>query len=133
MNETLNDLQKRIKNSASITKSTGKPVDPKYQRIFFFGRELKTGSRSIEALLGCYLRISKIVHLHSSQPILKTMNLDESDDDVVEVEEAAYARKRPAGMPPKNQQTVVELLDSDSDDDEIEIVDEVAPKKARAT
>ena len=106
-------------------------MDPKYQRIFFFGRELKTGSRSIEALLGCYLRISKIVHLHSSQPISKTMNLDESDDDVVEVEEAAYSRKRPAGMPPKNQQTVVELLDSDSD--EIEIVDEVAPKKARAT
>jgi hypothetical protein len=138
LNETLNQLQKRIYERASITKITGKPIDPQKQRIFFFGRELKTGSRSLETLLGRYIRISKIIHLYTSQKIVKTLRIDDNDsddDDVVEVVDAAYSRKRSAGencRPPK--QTVVELLDSDSSDDEIEIVDESsASKKARAT
>ena len=69
---------------------------------------------------------------------MKTLRIDTNDsddDDVVEVVDAAYSRKRSAGencRPPI--QTVVELLDSDSSDDEIEIVDESsASKKARAT
>ncbi len=91
----------------------------------------------MEALLGSYIRISKILHLHSSQPITKGAAYESSDDEVVQVEESAYSRKRPATssmqVTPKAQQAVVELLDSDSDDDEIEILEDVAPKKARAT
>ena len=72
--ETLNTLQQKFKHCESIIKSRGdgQQLDPRYQRIFYLGRELKTGSRSLEALMGSHLRLSKVLHLHYSQPVKKS-------------------------------------------------------------
>jgi len=159
---TLADLKKRIETSKSISKSRGASVRSQYQRLFYFGRELKTSSRSLEALLGNYKRVSTIMHLHSSQPKditdpnggFDVDDQDDSDDDIIEVTEV---RQNPnsfgnvnvglrssttsvgpgtgtrTGAGTRKTQQVVDLLDSDSDDDEIEIIEEPYAKKARTS
>ena len=155
---TLADLKKRIETTKSISKSRGASVRSQYQRLFYFGRELKTSSRSLDALLGNYKRVSTVMHLHSSQPkdIYDEADADgdfddqeDSDDDIIEVTEVRQNRNVnmnvnvgssavPApgtgtGAGARKAQQVVDLLDSDSDDDEIEIVEEPYAKKARTS
>jgi hypothetical protein len=160
---TLADLKKRIETSKSISKSRGASVRSQYQRLFYFGRELKTSSRSLDALLGNYKRVSTVMHLHSSQPkdIYDEVDGDgdgdtdgqeDSDDDIIEVTEVRQNVNRSlnvnvnlgssttsavpgngTGAGRRKAQQVVDLLDSDSDDDEIEIVEEPYTKKARTS
>ena len=158
---TLADLKKRIETSKSISKSRGASVRSQYQRLFYFGRELKTSSRSLDALLGNYKRVSTVMHLHSSQPkdIYDDADADgdfddqeDSDDDIIEVTEVRQNVNRSlnvnvnlgssttsavpgngTGAGRRKAQQVVDLLDSDSDDDEIEIVEEPYTKKARTS
>ena len=138
MTQSLNDLKDCITKCKSITKSRGMPVQTKHQRIFFLGRELKTGSRSLDVLLGSYKRISQVLHLHSSQPKVTALYEDDSsDDDIIEVGDAPFNERKRSGdavsvsIPRKNE--VVELLDSDSDDDDVVVLEGPSSKKARAT
>lgn len=100
MTATLNDLKQRITKDKSLTRNWGAPVDPQSQRLFYFGRELKSGNRSLEALMGSFHSVfPKIMHLHSRQPKVKNIQLDkdlsdenhngciddDDDDDVLEV------------------------------------------------
>lgn len=140
---TLTDLKQHISSKISITKSRGAPVKSKYQRLFYFGRELKTGSRSLDALLGNYKRFSTVMHLHSSQPKISldssgdfnanheldvNIDGDGGEEDVIEVTQVTKpttARTRPL------VQEVISLDDSDDSDDDIEIIEGPSTKKAR--
>lgn len=101
---TLSDLKAIIRTAPSITKRFhGQAVQPKYQRLFYFGRELKTPKRSLSALGLVSRRLPLLIHLHSTQP--KVVNIDSSksqkgnneEDDEIEFEEVRYSGyKRPA-------------------------------------
>lgn len=98
MNKTLNDLKNAI--SAS---SLG-PLDPTYQRLFHLGRELKTGSRSLETL-GVGRFSNYTLHLHSTEPKAYELSSDEEEEDeVIEVQ-----------GPGKRSNSIIDLIESDDE------------------
>lgn len=157
MTSTLNDLKHQITTHKPLIQHWGAPIAPQSQRLFYFGRELKSGSRTLAVLLGSFhSAFPKIMHLHSSQPKVTTVKLsgdtsadDDDDDDILEVIEPVSQKKRsspsaalPATGPTSHQsskvgerttnQVVVDLLnDSDSDDEDVEIIDGPVSKKSR--
>lgn len=125
------------------------------QRIFYLGRELKTGNRTLSAL-GIGNHNIFVLHLHSLAP--KTIDLQECEDDKVsggettrkgdksddnagnvisstaESSSGAVGAGRSRRQQNKAKDKVVELLDSDSDsddDDAVEIVEAAAPKRRK--
>jgi hypothetical protein len=124
MTSTLNDLKTQIQATLSISKLRGAPIVPENQRLFYLGRELKSGSRKLSDLMGGHKRFSKILHLHTKQPKVENLLNDddqEENDDIVPVVN-------------KGQQEIVVLDDSDDDDDEIIVLDddvERASKRSR--
>lgn len=122
MASTLTDLKTQIQATPSISKLRGAPIMPQNQRLFYLGRELKSGSRKLSDLMGGHKRFSKILHLHTKQPKVENLLNDdddkEEDDDIVPVVN-------------KGQQEIVILDDSeDDDDDEIIVLDDDAVERA---
>eukprot|EP00815_Leptocylindrus_aporus_P010190 CAMPEP_0116062574 /NCGR_PEP_ID=MMETSP0322-20121206/7854_1 /TAXON_ID=163516 /ORGANISM="Leptocylindrus danicus var. apora, Strain B651" /LENGTH=171 /DNA_ID=CAMNT_0003547935 /DNA_START=58 /DNA_END=573 /DNA_ORIENTATION=+ len=110
-------------------------VEPKYQRLFYMGREFKTNTRSLGAMgFGNYNNY--VIHLMSMQP--KTFDLCSSSpmkrkrssrtDDVVILEDDdqkvaggninLVSSSSAAGVQ-NNDNDVIELLDDDDDDIEV--------------
>lgn len=148
MESTLNDLKNRITTHKPLIKHWGAPIAPPAQRLFYFGRELKSGSRTLAVLLGSYhSTFPKIMHLHSSQPRVKTVQLaddtsgdDDDDDDILDVTENINRNKRSSpsvaldvshgnsrgsskNIERNTNQVVVDLLDDSDSDDDVEIID----------
>lgn len=130
-----------LKDAINSDKTLG-PIKRKEQRLFHLGKELKSGNLSLETLgIGNFNVYS--IHLHS---LVKTVDLqsdDEEEDakksssvrrksannnDVIDLDGASQAAQRQHQQ--QEQDKVVELLDSDSDDSDIEIVEQ-APKRRK--
>lgn len=128
ISSTLNNLKDEISRS-----SLG-PIEREHQRLFHLGRELKSGGRSLEAL-GIKKYNIFLVHLHSTKPKALELSSDEEDDDVI-VGGSASGRSsgdkrgcdasnpRPAQRGQGGVQ-VVDLLEDESDDDDIAVVETV--------
>jgi hypothetical protein len=135
------------------------PAKRDEQRLFYLGRELKSANRSLSNLgIGNYGVYS--IHLLSLAPQVVDLhddNDDDDDDDRVDSgkRKLSYDRRnsnvtanstlahggvelldggdRQQQQPQRSQENVVDLLDSDSDDDDvIEIIDAL-PKRRRKT
>ena len=129
------------------------------QRLFYLGRELKSANRSLSNLgIGNYGVYS--IHLLSLAPQVVDLHDDNDDDDDHDRVDSgkrslSYDRRnsnvtanstlarggvelldggdRQQQQPQRSQENVVDLLDSDSDDDDvIEIIDAL-PKRRRKT
>ncbi|KAL9186140.1 hypothetical protein ACHAXT_005378 [Thalassiosira profunda] len=170
LSSNLNDLKDRINADPALG-----PAKRSEQRLFHLGRELKTGSRSLEALgIGNFNVFS--IHLHSLAPQTVDLQSDDEgaetsgkqrkvgkrksdvpvdeDDDVIELDGGSGARSNcgsvidlagesaaPLGgegrrngnsnsqRQLRGEEKVVELLDSDSDDDVVEIVEPTAQRQ----
>ena len=108
------------------------PLRREEQRLFYLGKEIKTGNRSLETLgIGRFNVFS--IHLHSLRPKVNELLSDDGDTDV-EVVDVTDSNGTFAGRCGRNRkrqdEKVVDLLDSDSDD-EIEILDVKENKRRR--
>ncbi|KAL3780574.1 hypothetical protein HJC23_004166 [Cyclotella cryptica] len=124
---TLNNLKDLISKDPSLG-----PLTREQQRLFHLGKEIKSGNRSLNALgIGKFNVFS--IHMHSTRPKIYELNDDEEVVDVTDVsgnatpgKEVGSERRRQ-----KPEEKVVELLDSDSDDDVAEIVHVSENKRRR--
>jgi hypothetical protein len=152
LSTTLNSL----KDTINLDRILG-PTKRDEQRLFYLGRELKSGKKSLSNLgIGNYGVYS--IHLLSLAP--KVVDLHNDDDDEVDdgivdsgKRSLSYERRnannstlaRGGGLdnadggqknqnqPQRSQEKVVDLLDSDSDDDDVIEILEASPKKRRKT
>lgn len=151
LSTTLNSL----KDTINLDRTLG-PTKRDEQRLFYLGRELKSGNRTLSNLgIGNYGVYS--IHLQSLAP--KVVDLHNDDDDDVDAgivdsgkRSLSYERRnansstlaRGGGLdnavggqkhnqPQRSQEKVVDLLDSDSDDDDVIEILETHPKKRRKT
>jgi hypothetical protein len=123
---TLNNLKDLISKDPSLG-----PLTREQQRLFHLGKEIKSGNRSLNALgIGKFNVFT--IRLHSWRPKLNSSKENEDVVDVIDVcgnvspgKGINSARRRQ-----KPQEKVVDLLDSDSDDDVVEIV-QVSDNKRR--
>lgn len=101
-------------------------VMPKYQRIFFLGRELKSGQRSLDSL-GFGKFGVRVIHLMSNQPKVNDLSsgstsrerskssrkaINKEPDSVIVLDESP-ARAAPSN---RNESEVIEILNDDNDD-----------------
>eukprot|EP00568_Trieres_chinensis_P001472 CAMPEP_0183296216 /NCGR_PEP_ID=MMETSP0160_2-20130417/3872_1 /TAXON_ID=2839 ORGANISM="Odontella Sinensis, Strain Grunow 1884" /NCGR_SAMPLE_ID=MMETSP0160_2 /ASSEMBLY_ACC=CAM_ASM_000250 /LENGTH=158 /DNA_ID=CAMNT_0025457809 /DNA_START=251 /DNA_END=727 /DNA_ORIENTATION=+ len=122
----------QLKDSISRTKLG--PIERKHQRLFHLGREMKSGGRSLEAL-GFGKHDNFLVHLHSTKPKTLELSSDEEEDDVVleAVVPQGIARDKHFASPVSNQAgraEVVDLLDDDSEDEDVAVVETVSASEA---
>ncbi len=146
LSSTLNALKDLVNSALG-------PIERNQQRIFYLGRELKSGNRSLTAL-GVGNHGVYTVHLLSLAP--RVVNLSQSHDakDTAKsgVDGGRERRKgdvaesasrptvggdgtRPVGRQRQRvRETVVELLDSDNDDDDdlVEVIETTSKRRKRA-
>lgn len=108
---TLNDLKH------GISRSKLGPLDPKYQRLFYLGREVKSGGRSLSKI-GIGKFDNYTLHLHSTQPKALELSSDEEETEPIEVRQ------------PRRPGAVINLLESD-DEDEVAVLVNPPPRKRR--
>ena len=124
MSSTLSNLKETISHTPSICEEF--PIQPKYQRLFHLGRELKSSKRSLKAL-GFGRHGTYLVHLHSTQP--KTLELSSDEEVAVELDSSKSSKRKgiqyeavvdespgESNMPPRaGENIVVDLVGSDDD------------------
>jgi len=148
LSETLNDLKSKISKYPSLTTTSGECLQPRHQRLFYLGRELKTGKRSLSTL-GIGKHDIFLIHLMPNQPDTLELSSDdeEDDEDVVVVKNwesssststssKSSERKRLNAdihdgavdeiesrirKQQQNRDNVVDLLDSDDNDDAVKV------------
>ena len=144
LSSTLNALKDLVGSDSTLG-----PIRRDQQRLFYLGRELKSGNRSLSALGIGYHGVYAI-HLLSSAPKvvdLQSLDVEDSGKSAGSLEsrhsDVAESVSRSTGggnvMRPDGRQRqrerekVVELLDSDSDDDDdVEII-ETSSKRIRGS
>ena len=108
---TLNELKDKISGTEMG------PIERCHQRLFYLGRELKSGRRTLSALgIGRYPNF--LIHLHSTKPA--TLELSSDDDEIVMervVKPKERKRKENEASTSHHQPIVVDLLDDDNDDE----------------
>lgn len=144
LSSTLNALRDAI-----ATDGTFGPMKRNEQRLFYLGRELKTGNRTLSAL-GIGNHDVFVLHLHSLAPKTVDLHCDDATKktsgestttraksnvknalNVSESPESAVGASRMRRQQKKEKQKVVELLDTDSEDDDAVEVIEAAPKRRK--
>lgn len=144
LSSTLNALKDLVNSDRTLG-----PIKRDQQRLFYLGRELKSGNRSLSALgigdHGIYA-----IHLLSSAPKvvdLQSLDVEDSRKSVESLEsrnsdvaESVSRQKgegdvmRPVGRQRQRaREKVVELLDSESDDDDdVEIIETSSKRRRRS-
>jgi hypothetical protein len=145
LSSTLNALRDAI-----ATDGTLGPMKRNEQRLFYLGRELKTGNRTLSAL-GIGNHNVFVLHLHSLAPKMVDLHCDEMTkktsaestttrvksngnnvENGSETPEPAAGASRIRRQQKKEKEKVVELLESDSeDDDAVEVIEAAAPKRRK--
>ena len=112
---TLEELKQDISSKTSI--------EPKYQRLFHLGREIKNSRRSLHALgLGRFN--SFVLHLHSSQPKNHTLSNKRN-------KEAACSSSSSIGGSNRSINNNANYNMNDDDDDEICVIDTDARRRSQ--
>ena len=87
---TLNELKDKISGTEMG------PIERCHQRLFYLGRELKSGRRTLSALgIGRYPNF--LIHLHSTKPATLELSSDDDnndDDDEIVMERVVKPKER---------------------------------------
>ncbi len=151
LSSTLNELRDAISTNDILG-----PIQRSEQRLFYLGRELKTGNRTLSTL-GIGNHNIFVMHLHSLAPKVVDLQYDDNNDDIGQKKKSgevaalrgksngnrqnaghgseaeATGTSRTRRQQKKVKDNVVDLLDSDSEDgdnDAVEVI-EAAPKRRR--
>ena len=103
----------------------------KQQRIFFLGREIKTGGRSLETLGVGRFGIC-VLHVHNTDPHASSHH---SDNEIEIVEDPVRSSDRPSRRNKKGPHNVVDLADNSNESDDevcvVEVTDTSVARKRR--
>lgn len=126
MTQSLNQLKDAISESPKFG-----PLDRTQQRIFHLGREIKSGGRSLGNIgIGKFKNFTVLLYVKKNAPTSATNSTTTSNKK--SKQNHNNTRKSRAKRSKPEEKAVVELLDSDSDDDsEIQVIENPAPKRRR--